>query len=572
MRTNYSIDRETTSAELREENARLLERIRELETELEEPLSTMHAIRQGLVDAVVIDRDTEPEIMTLESASEMYLRLAQQAAKVGTWQWNLATNEIVGSEMFWALLGETPRALANFSAWEQHIASEERDQFTTKVQDAAEHDSELCYELKIITPSGESRCLDTRGRVLHSANVGKRMLVGICLDITARKNAEEALREADRHKDEFLATLAHELRNPLAPIRNAIDTLRLSGSADLATERTYETLEQQIANLVRIVDDLLEVARISTGKIHIRKELVGVKSIVKGAIDTSRPLIDAAGHELFISLPDQPISLEGDPVRLCQVISNLLNNAAKYTPPKGKIWLTVSQEADQVAISVRDSGSGIPAEMLSRVFKMFTQLDRDKKQAQGGLGIGLALAKSLVDLHGGNIEVHSEGAGQGSEFIVHLPRAKQQSPQSRAQLRPHLKSTANSCRIMVVDDHAAGATMLAKLLENMGNEVRVADGGRAALAALSEWQPDVLLLDIGMPEMDGYEVANRIRQQPELDGILLVALTGWGQTDDRRRTEEAGFDHHLVKPVDIESLRRLLSSVNAADCSSRTPS
>jgi PAS domain S-box-containing protein len=554
---------ESSVEQLKNENAVLCERVRQLEEALEEPLSTVHAIREGRIDAVVIDRDAVPEIMTLESASDMYLRLAQRAARVGTWQWDLTTNQVNGSELFWSLLGERPHQHADFSVWEQHIPTDEREKFAAKVEAAVDGDIELCHELGVVAACGEKRCLDIRGRILNASDGSHRRLIGICLDITERKSAEEALRDADRRKDEFLATLAHELRNPLAPIRNSIETLRLVGAGDSSTEQIYETLERQVANLVRIVDDLLEVARISSGKFRIRKEQIEIVPVIKDAIDTSRPLIDAANHQLILSWPDLPLVVEADPLRLGQVVANLLNNSAKYTKPGGKIWLTVEQVASEIQISVRDNGNGIPTEMLPRVFTMFSQLDKDQKHAQGGLGIGLALARNLIELHGGRIEAHSEGSGKGSEFVIHFPAGLQQSPTSAEFPPKDGNRPLTSQRILVVDDNAPGAFALSKLLEKMGNEVRVANTGSLALEILATWRPPLVLLDLGMPDMSGYEVAQRIRQQPELKETLLVALTGWGQSEDRRKTKESGFDHHIVKPVSIDSLRTLLSNAKS---------
>jgi len=549
--------------QLRDQNARLRERIQELEESLEEPLSTVHAIREGRIDAVIIDRDAVPEVMTLESASDMYLRLAQNAARVGTWQWDLTTNQINGSQLFWSLLGEPPHHQADFSVWERHIPEQERANFAAKVEAAVDTDAELCHELSVFWTSGEKRCLDTRGRLLRSNDGSHRRLVGICLDISERKAAEEALREADRRKDEFLATLAHELRNPLAPIRNSIDTLRLAGAGDSSTERIYEALEHQVANLVRIVDDLLEVARISTGKFQIHKKQVEIEQLIRNAVDTSRPMIEAGRHQLILSLPESPLVIEADPLRLGQVITNILNNAAKYTRPGGKIWLTVRQVANEVMISVRDNGNGIPAEMLGRVFAMFSQLDRDRRHAQGGLGIGLALARNLVELHGGRIEARSDGPGKGSEFIVYIPVGIQQGPAAYPGPADPAETPVPSHQIFVVDDNPEAANALYKLLQKMGNDVKVAHSGSSALQTLATWRPDIVFLDIGMPDMSGYEVAERIRQQPELNGTLLVALTGWGQADDRRRTKDAGFDDHIVKPLSIDSLRTLLSKAGS---------
>lgn len=390
-------------------------------------------------------------------------------------------------------------------------------------------------------------------------------------DITDRKAAEEALREADRRKDEFLAILAHELRNPLAPIRNSLHILRLTSQHDPEADSVSEIIERQVNHMVRLVDDLMEVSRITRSQIELRKEPVEVAAIVSSAVETSRPLIEAAGHQLVLSIPPEPILLEGDPVRLTQVVANLLNNAAKYTEAGGQIELTVRREQGEVAIVVRDTGSGIPPDMLPRVFDLFTQGDRHAGRAQGGLGIGLTLVKTLVEMHGGSVRAISEGAGRGSEFVVRLPLADpRRSPEIPAQeARP--SALLGPRRVLVVDDNRDSAESLGTLLRLLGADVHVVYNGPDALEALAAYKPTVVLLDIGMPGMDGHEVARRIRQRPELQEVALVALTGWGQEEDRHRSQLAGFDHHLVKPADISSLETLLVSLEAIRANAERP-
>jgi CheY-like chemotaxis protein/two-component sensor histidine kinase len=308
-------------------------------------------------------------------------------------------------------------------------------------------------------------------------------------------------------------------------------------------------MERQVNHMVRLVDDLMEVSRITSGKIELRKEQVELGAVVRSAVETSRPLIDAAHHQLAISLPTEPLTLEGDPVRLAQVLSNLLNNAAKYTTEWGQIWLTARRERSSVVVSVRDNGMGIPVEMLSKVFDLFTQVDRIYSRAQGGLGIGLTLVRSLVEMHGGNVEARSAGPGQGSEFLVRLPLAmRRRGAFEQSRTEGGTAATA-SRRILVVDDNRDSADSLGMLLKFLGAEVCIANDGPAALEALETYQPSVVFLDIGMPGMDGYEVARRARQWCEDREVTLIALTGWGQEEDLRRSKEAGIDHHLVKPL-----------------------
>ena len=387
--------------------------------------------------------------------------------------------------------------------------------------------------------------------------------------LAEQRQLAEELREAHRRKDEFLAMLAHELRNPLAPIRNSLHILRLAGQDDPTVRRTGEMMERQVVQMVRLVDDLLEVSRITRGKIELRPERVDVATVVRSAGETSRPPIDAAGHHLRLELPPEPLLLEGDPVRLAQVFANLLNNAAKYTPAGGRIALTVRREGAMVAVAVRDTGIGIPVDMLPRVFDLFTQVDRHARQAQGGLGIGLTLVKTLVEMHGGRVEAHSDGPGRGSEFVVRLPLAAAGAP-AEAPAAPRVAGVLAPRRVLVVDDNRDSGESLGMLLQLLGADVRIVYDGPAALEAVGTYRPAVVLLDIGMPGMDGHEVARRIRQQPELEDVTLVALTGWGQEQDRRASRSAGFDYHLVKPADLPAIEALLKSLETGPERRRT--
>jgi signal transduction histidine kinase/ActR/RegA family two-component response regulator len=369
-----------------------------------------------------------------------------------------------------------------------------------------------------------------------------------------RTEAEAALRLADQRKDEFLATLGHELRNPLTPLLMGLQLLRTSGGAD-ADGRVKAVMERQINHLVRLVDDLLEVSRITRGLIEIQREPMDLASAVRYAIDTSRTAVESAGHELIVRLPSQAITVAGDAVRLTQVFANLIANAAKYTNSGGTIWVTLSGEGNRAMVSVRDNGIGIPPAHLRSVFDMFTQVDRSGRRAQGGLGIGLTLVRSLVDMHGGRVEARSAGLGAGSEFIVDLPTALESilpaDVSDPGPLPPR--------RILLVDDNPDALETLASLLAVLGASVATASSGREALGMLDRVQPDAVLLDIGMPEMDGHEVARRIRAIPQYAGALLIALTGWGQDQDFALSSAAGFDHHLVKPPDINRLRAILA-------------
>lgn len=375
--------------------------------------------------------------------------------------------------------------------------------------------------------------------------------------LTERLRTEQALRSADRRKDEFLATLGHELRNPLAPIMNSLEILKLSGAFDdPKMMQACGVMERQVHHLNRLVDDLLEVSRITRGIIEVKKEPLDLTAIVKAAIETSRPVLDNLRHELVVQFDETQMCVTGDPVRLTQVFANLLNNAAKYTNHGGRITVSTHRDHGDAVVSVRDTGIGIAPGLLSQVFDMFMQVDRSTRRSQGGLGIGLTLVRSLVGMHGGTVEARSDGPGLGSEFLVRLPLLEQPAvaPSDHRRIEP-----LPARRILIVDDSRDGGESLAMLLRVLGAEVALAHSGRSALESVDSFRPDVVLLDIGMPGMDGYEVARRIRANPANRHISLIALTGWGQDEDRRRSVAAGFNHHLVKPADIDQLRQLLS-------------
>ena len=372
----------------------------------------------------------------------------------------------------------------------------------------------------------------------------------------------EHLRErelADVRKDEFLAMLAHELRNPLAPIRNAVALLRMPGAQHMTAD-LGQMIERQVNHMVRLVDDLMEVSRVTRGKIELRRAAVDLKEIIESAVETSRPLVDAAHHELTVVLPPVPLVVHGDTVRLAQVFANLLNNSVKYTDAGGRIHVTAQREDGYAVVTVSDTGIGIPADMQQRVFDMFVQAERPGRSAQPGLGIGLTLVRSLVELHGGRVVAASDGAGKGSRFTVRLPLARQAAEPARA---PHTLPTMHGLpRILVVDDNRDAADSLGALLRMLGADVRVVNDGAEALKAFDDFQPEALFLDIGMPGMDGFEVANRIRARQATRSTMLIAHTGWGREKDRDLTRAAGFDRHLVKPADIAALQAVLAALS----------
>jgi PAS domain S-box-containing protein len=400
--------------------------------------------------------------------------------------------------------------------------------------------------------------VDERGNIVGAVRVSR--------DISERLRTEAELRwlnhelsEADERKNEFLAVLAHELRNPLAPIRSATQFLRAQGPAEPSLVNAREIIDRQVRHLVRLVDDLLDVSRISRGKIALQKERVALSLAVANALEVSRPLIEARSHQLTVSLPAEPVFLDADLTRLAQVLQNLLNNAAKYTPDGGRISLTAQADSQVVTVSVKDNGMGIPPEMLPTIFEMFTQVDRSLERSSGGLGIGLTLAQRLVELHGGRLEASSEGVGHGAEFRVRLPRAEDLAEEQSTEWPP-AEQDVSACRIVVADDNVDAADSLAIMLRLAGHQVHTVYDGLSAVRAVAEFDADAALLDIGMPKLNGYQAAREIRRRYPERQCLLVAITGWGQDEDRRLSREAGFDHHLVKPVDPLVLSRLLAS------------
>ncbi len=384
-------------------------------------------------------------------------------------------------------------------------------------------------------------------------------------DQTERKRMEDELRqfaaelsEADRRKTEFLATLGHELRNPLAPIRTGLEAMKLAENDPETLAEIRNTMERQLQQMVRLIDDLLDVSRITRGKMELRTCRVALKDVIESAVEATRPLIDEAGHELTVSMPPSAIYLNADPNRLAQVFSNLLNNATRYTPNGGHVQLTIEQQGNIVLAAVKDDGLGIPPEMLDEIFEMFTQIDHPSQQGNSGLGIGLTLVKQLVGLHHGSIEVRSDGPGKGSEFNVRLPILIDSSDAEFTRDEPVAEAT--SIRVLVVDDNEAAATMLKMYIAMIGNEARTAYDGMEAIQVAAAFRPEIVLMDLGMPRMNGYEAARHIREQPWGRDMVLVALTGWGQDDDRERTQEAGFDYHLVKPAEPAAIQQLLAS------------
>jgi PAS domain S-box-containing protein len=399
---------------------------------------------------------------------------------------------------------------------------------------------------------------DDEGQIIGASKVAR--------DITEKKRAEKALREQDRRKDDFIALLAHELRNPLAPIRYGLQALRLASADAGAIAEARSMMERQLGHMVRLIDDLLDISRINRNKMELRCSRVLLADVIGAAVETARPLIDARGHALTVALPPRPVYLDADLTRLAQVFGNLLTNSAKYTPPGGRIWLTAElasreREQPEVIVSVRDTGIGIPAESLPMVFDMFSQVDRSIERATGGLGIGLALVKGLVEMHGGTVRAESRGPGKGSTFTVTLPVLAGPPAPAAKPTEGERAAAGPRRRILVVDDNRDGADSLAIMLRLVNNEVRTSNDGLEALELAETFLPEVILMDVGMPRLNGLDATRQIRARPWGKGMTIIALTGWGQEGDRERSREAGCDGHLVKPVNLPDLERLLAEL-----------
>lgn len=447
--------------------------------------------------------------------------------------------------------------------WTQAIHPEDAEHAGRAFLDANAARTFLQTEYRLRTADGTYRWVVDLGRPWFSEAGVYAGMVGAVIDIDDRKGAEQGLEEAGRRKDQFLATLAHELRNPLAPISNALQLWPLVELQPEEVGKLRGIMGRQVQQMVRLIDDLLDVSRITRGKIDLRKQPLDLAVAVSAAVEALQPFIDARRHELDVVLPASPILVDADLGRLVQILGNLLNNAAKYTNAGGRIRLTASSDGVTAVVSVRDNGAGIPPEMLTTIFEVFTQVDHSVGRAHGGLGIGLTLVKTLVELHGGTVEARSEGPGRGSEFIVRLPTASAPSAMAAAPLPQAALTAPPQHRVMVIDDVEASADTLVLMLRGLGQAPRAFYDGPSALAQAEGWCPEVAFIDIAMPGMDGYEVVRQLRARWGRRPVL-VALTGYGQDEDRRRALEAGFDHHLVKPTSLDALYEVLATLPEA--------
>jgi PAS domain S-box-containing protein len=505
-------------------------------------------------------------------ASEQRVRLATEAAELGMWRWQPEDDKIVWENQRMYDIFRMPHdapaiSSARFTA--QYVHPADSADFNEAVTRTLSTNARFYFEGRFMPGDGGTyRWIEFTGLLQPKVDGKRPQMIGTANDVTARKRTEEDLRtlaaelsESNRKKGEFLATLAHELRNPLAPIRTGLAVLSLGGDKPEAVARIRAMMERQVSHMVHLVDDLLDVARISSGKVDLKIARVDVKAVVASAVETSQPLIDASRHRLSVELSPVPLWLDADLNRLAQVVGNLLTNAAKYTLPGGQIDLRVSRDERYVLIAVTDSGMGIPRAELPTVFDMFTQVSTHAPQAQGGLGIGLSLVRHLVELHGGSVAVHSEGEGHGSTFEVRLPLAD--TGERRKHVRPMhvIDPKANAgLTVLIADDNEDAAEALSEFLRIAGHHVTTVHNGHDAVRTALALRPDAALLDIGMPGLNGYEVARALRATPEMQETVLVALTGWGTDDDRSRASAAGFDHHLTKPTSAADIVKVLET------------
>jgi two-component system CheB/CheR fusion protein len=487
---------------------------------------------------------------------EQRLRIALEAARLGTWEYRVESEELITSAQCKAIYGLQATQPFPYSDFLAAIVPDQRERVQASADQALRAATDYKEQYEVRWPDGSFHWVLAYGRPLADESGMNTLMVGVSLDVTESVHFRETLELADRRKDEFLATLAHELRNPLAPIRQAVKVARSDAAS--AAQRTWglNVIDRQASHMAVLLDDLLDISRISRGQLTLQKDWIDIGSVVDAAMETAQPTIDAKGQRVRLDLPAESITVFLDPVRTAQMLSNLLINAAKYSGSGAEIVLSVELTSDCLRFRVRDKGIGITSEMLGRIFEMFTQVENDRARSGGGLGIGLALVRGLAELHGGNITASSDGLGKGSEFLISLPR---DGSSGIPAIPSQVAAPTSKRRILIADDNQDALETLKLLLEIDGHEIRTAADGAAALSLADEMIPEVMLLDLGMPGLSGFELAERVRERPWGNQVTLIAITGWGQAEDRRRSLEAGFNHHLTKPIEFEALRELLN-------------
>ncbi|HUP29887.1 MAG TPA: PAS domain-containing protein [Usitatibacter sp.] len=531
------------------------------------PFFTLVAPLKDAAGTVVQWFGTNTDVSALHEAqdelrrTEERLRLATDAGGIGIWDWDIANNHVAWSERVYELHGLSPGGFGgraeDFAAL---VHPDDRGRVWGLIEGALREGVGFSADFRIGLPDGTPRWLSTWARVNRGRDGRPERMVGATISIDEHKKAEAVLQESDKRKDEFLAMLAHELRNPLAPITTAAHLLAMPGGDEQRTRQASQVIARQVTHMTELVDDLLDVSRVTRGLVELNREVLDLKAVAASAIEQVRPLVESRQHVLTTWMAAEPVLVEGDRTRLIQVVVNLLNNAAKYTPPRGEIALRLDVRDAEAHLTVRDNGLGIEPALLPRVFELFTQAARTPDRAQGGLGIGLALVRSIAQLHDGSVAARSEGSGKGSEFELTLPLAVSGAVENPA-LQTRIQSRGGPVRIMVVDDNLDAAQTLAMLLESVGHQVEVEDDPRRVLERAETCGAQVFILDIGLPHMDGHELAMRLRRLPATAPATLIALTGYGQDRDRAASRAAGFDYHFVKPVDLEELAAALAAV-----------
>ncbi|MFY9821100.1 MAG: PAS domain S-box protein [Thermoanaerobaculia bacterium] len=524
-------------------------------------VSPIHDAEGSIIGASKIARDITERKATEAAlrASELRFRTLTAHAPVGIFMTDRKGDYLFVNECWCEITGLSLEE-ARGQGWIRALHPDDKERIFHEWDAVIAAGQLFDDEFSFRTPLGKATWVQGKAVALCDDAGQISGYIGTVSDITERREAVEALQDADRRKDEFLALLAHELRNPLAPLRNGLQVIRLASGDANAIARTRDMMDRQLSHMVRLIDDLLDISRISRNKMELRRSRVLLADVVSSAVETARPALEAFGHELRVTLPPEPILLDADLTRLAQVFGNLLNNSAKYTERGGHIWLTATREGDHVLVKVQDTGIGIPASDLPHIFDMFSQVDRSIERSTGGLGIGLALVEGLVEMHGGTVQAASPGQGKGSTFTVRLPILKNRAESSAGEPAEEWPASAAKLnrRILVVDDNRDSAASMAMMLQLLGNEIRTAQDGIEAAELAEQFLPQLILMDIGMPRLNGYEATRRIREQSWGRDMTIIALTGWGQEVDRAKSSEAGCNGHLVKPIDWPDLEKLL--------------
>jgi PAS domain S-box-containing protein len=552
----------TNPEDLRAELSRVRAELDELRSRLKEPEEIIRALRRGEVDAVVVTDTQGEKIYSLRSADVLYRHMVEEMQEGA-----VAIDPsgiIVYANGYFARLMKAERERLTGTSVLSFVPEESRPFFDAP----ADPDHADTRRLEFVLRASDGAAVPVHATMNRIDLEDGMLFCLIVTDLTMERRREQLLMES-RRKDEFLAMLAHELRNPIAPIRNAAQVIQLSGTKEPRVVWAREVIDRQAKQLSRLVDDLLDISRITRGKIRLEMQPVDLQIAVARGIETVQPMIEARRHKLSVDMPHALLRANGDAARLSQVVANILHNAAKFTPEQGEIWVGLEARGNDALITIRDNGIGIVPEILPRIFELFTQADATIERAQGGLGLGLALVRTLVELHGGRVEAVSEGLGRGSTFTVTLPLLQSSSELEGSGVDHGTPPARRKQRVLVVDDNFDAAESLMFLLVDLGHDARMVTDGSQVLAAVREFRPRVVLLDISLPDVSGFEVAQELRSNPELGPLCLVALTGYGQEDYRRRSQEVGFDHHWIKPVNLAMLEGLLSSLDSEEARRR---